>query len=953
MSRRFPVALALASVLAACGDQHVPPTAPQNPATVGDAALGVAPPSAAFLAPLGTGAPDSAAFDATAAPVVKICAWDGSACTAAPVAVFSTTPGGTALPLAINTTIGRYEASWNLLDARFLTRQTYRIQVMRGTTELGAVSVDVVRGRWALTRTDGTLAPLAAAGTLPIRFTITSSNHAPAATIARPAPDAAFAVGAAVAFEGSGTDAEDGPLTGASLVWTSDRDGEIGTGTSFSVTTLSAGTHVVTLTATDASGAHGTATVTIVVNPSGPGPLTNGATATGRIDAAGQVDRWTFTAGAGDHVVLSLGETSSSSDFAPWLRVIGPDGVTVLGSNFGLFAAQLELSAPAAGSYSVLVASADAGGDGTGDYLLTLIEAPGALSVSSGDQGGLLTSGATQRGSIYTGDVDGWTFTVGAGDHAVIGVGETGATSGLVPWIRVVGPAGTVVGSNFGFTAAQVDLGALAAGTYTVIVGSAGGGFTGTGDYLLTMIEAPGAMSVSSGDQGGVLADGATRRGTIYDGDIDGWTFTAKAGDHAVVSVGETGVTTDFVPWVRVIGPDGASVGSNFGFTAAQVELSALAAGTYTVIVGSAGGGFTGSGDYLLTLIRAPGALSVSSGDQGGNLTSGVTRTGNIYTGDVDGWTFTASAGDRAIVSLGETGVTDGLSPWLRVVGPDGAVVASNFGSVAAQVEFSAPAAGTYVVIVGSAGGGFTGTGDYLLTMIKAPGTLNVSAGDQGGPLVNGATHRGTVYTGDVDGWSFTAKAGDHAIVSVGETGATDGLSPWLRVIGPSGAVVASNFGSVAAQVELSSLAAGTYTVVVGSAGGGFTGSGDYLLTLARSPGSLTVSTGDDGGTLPNGVTRTGSIYDGDIDGWTFTANAGDPISVSLVEAGATSGFSPWLRVIGPNGTVVGSNFGFSSALVQFAAPAPGTYTVIVGSAGGGFTGSGGYDLMLVGSTAF
>jgi hypothetical protein len=100
---------------------------------------------------------------------------------------------------------------------------------------------------------------------------------------------------------------------------------------------------------------------------------------------------------------------------------------------------------------------------------------------------------------------------------------------------------------------------------------------------------------------------------------------------------------------------------------------------------------------------------------------------------------------------------------------------------------------------------------------------------------------------------------------------------------------------------------------------------------------------------LPNGGTRTGSIYDGDVDGWTFTANAGDHPILSLAETGTTSGFSPWLRVIGPNGTVVGSNFGFTTAQVQFNAPTTGTYTVIVGSAGGGFTGSGDYTLMLTG----
>ena len=37
---------------------------------------------------------------------------------------------------------------------------------------------------------------------------------------------------------------------------------------------------------------------------------------------------------------------------------------------------------------------------------------------------------------------------------------------------------------------------------------------------------------------------------------------------------------------------------------------------------------------------------------------------------------------------------------------------------------------------------------------------------------------------------------------------------------------------------------------------------------------------------------------------------------------------------------------GFSAAHVQFVAPLTGTYTVIVGSAGGGFTGTGDYTLI-------
>src|SRR5213594_5219488 len=76
-------------------------------------------------------------------------------------------------------------------------------------------------------------------------------------------------------------------------------------------------------------------------------------------------------------------------------------------------------------------------------------------------------------------------------------------------------------------------------GTYTVIVGSyLSGYFDGTGSYLLTLAQGPGAVVVSNGDEGGPMTDGATYAGTIYQGDFDTWTFTATQGDYIALSMG-------------------------------------------------------------------------------------------------------------------------------------------------------------------------------------------------------------------------------------------------------------------------------------------------------------------------------------------------------------------------------------------------------------------------------
>lgn len=84
------------------------------------------------------------------------------------------------------------------------------------------------------------------------------------ATITAPTDSAAFLPGDSVTFEGSGSDPEDGTLTGSSLAWDSDIDGPLGTGTSVT-TTLTLGTHAITLTATDSDGNADTAAVSVIV----------------------------------------------------------------------------------------------------------------------------------------------------------------------------------------------------------------------------------------------------------------------------------------------------------------------------------------------------------------------------------------------------------------------------------------------------------------------------------------------------------------------------------------------------------------------------------------------------------------------------------------------------------------------------------------------------------------
>lgn len=92
----------------------------------------------------------------------------------------------------------------------------------------------------------------------------------PTARIAFPADGKTFQRPEAVLLLGRGFDPEDGELRGPALVWSSDRDGVLGSGNHIVTPDLSHGPHVITLTVTDRDGATASASVDISVAPPTP-----------------------------------------------------------------------------------------------------------------------------------------------------------------------------------------------------------------------------------------------------------------------------------------------------------------------------------------------------------------------------------------------------------------------------------------------------------------------------------------------------------------------------------------------------------------------------------------------------------------------------------------------------------------------------------------------------------
>ena len=90
-----------------------------------------------------------------------------------------------------------------------------------------------------------------------------TTDTTPTVRIVTPANGTSVASGTSIAFSGSASDTPDGTIS-SRLVWRSSRDGQIGTGASFS-RTLTAGSHTITASVTDSTGHTAQASVGVTV----------------------------------------------------------------------------------------------------------------------------------------------------------------------------------------------------------------------------------------------------------------------------------------------------------------------------------------------------------------------------------------------------------------------------------------------------------------------------------------------------------------------------------------------------------------------------------------------------------------------------------------------------------------------------------------------------------------
>jgi hypothetical protein len=266
----------------------------------------------------------------------------------------------------------------------------------------------------------------------------------------------------------------------------------------------------------------------------------------------------------------------------------------------------------------------------------------------------------------------------------------------------------------------------------------------------------------------------------------------------------------------------------------------------HTVTVATA----EGPGSSMLMFPGETKSFHITYSSPSTELLNGVSRAGAISSpGETDLLTFLAAEGDAIAVGIGKIGALSTLWPWIRLVSPSGSLLGEAMGPDAAQISdrlhrpISAPESGLYTLMVGSWDGsvnGYSGTGTYVLTLAKVPGSFVVPPGDEGGTLSEGGDHAGIITVGDMDLWTFWAEQGQSLPITITRSNPASTLWPWVRLLGPMGEFLGEASGRDVARVvdrlfrPLTASTTGLYTVIVGSWDGsvnGYGGTGDYVIT--------------------------------------------------------------------------------------------------------------------------
>jgi hypothetical protein len=443
-------------------------------------------------------------------------------------------------------------------------------------------------------------------------------------------------------------------------------------------------------------------------------------------------------------------------------------------------------------------------------------------------------------------------------------------------------------------------------------------------DEMLTTVRVAGVRPGDVAQAGNVVVRGqlngdrAAVGATLEPAVNDLWTFSVT--DERYVSLSLVPAEPQLDPTLTLLGPDRqtiARVDNGFaGVTESITDLLLTQPGVYIVEVSDF---YRAPGGYDLSL--ALSAQPQYSG--GGPIAFGQTLQGQLPAGGRHYWVFPATAGQRVSVVI-EPGATT-FDAVLDLYGPDGQRLVALDEGFSGDPEvlsgFALPATGEYAVLVRS----FSPQG--------GPYTLSLDEGEQpianfydAGDLAYGEVRPESLQPQEAHAWFFQGQAGDHILVRVTPRG--PGLDPDVWLLDANLARVAAVDAFAAGEpetIELTLSADGQYVVLVRD----FRGEpGEYEIALGAAP----IATPENAGALSYGDTIIGGIRPDTAVAWSFNAQAGDVIDLTVTPGESSSDIVLQLR--GPDGLtaleVDAASAGAAESVNAFIVPAAGTWRVVL-----------------------
>ncbi len=279
-----------------------------------------------------------------------------------------------------------------------------------------------------------------------------------------------------------------------------------------------------------------------------------------------------------------------------------------------------------------------------------------------------------------------WTIPLVAGQNVTLAAGDMSGNA-IQTELILIGPNNKVIRRSVGEVGSFISYNAPVSGTYRVRVRD-----VGRNDYGNVNVTAfyYGA-NVVDGDDAFTLESGRRFSATIEQGDLDVWPVDVTAGQFLSFHTADQNAGTKDMGML-IIDPNGQVVTGGENESGLKFDLTNPLTGRYYAVVYEAGA--DDSGRYGITMGRVPGVQYSGDPDTNTPLQNGVTRNGDMPSGDYDIFGINLTSGNTFTATLARNG--GALNPELVLIDPTGEVVKTTNGNMTTTLNQSINSTGTW-----------------------------------------------------------------------------------------------------------------------------------------------------------------------------------------------------------------------------------------------------------------